>query len=261
MRILITGYKGFIGQNMVNALVKDHDLALYEWGDGIVSLDGIDRVIHLGAISSTTCTDEQAIRAQNVDFSIDLISCCVEKNIPIQVASSASVYGPNNTTFLETDQVDPRNLYAKSKVEVETFCAGLNPQSPVQLFRYFNVYGPHEEHKGNQASPYHKFREQAVKQDRMSLFVGSESFYRDFVPVELVVEVHRKFFNISESGVWNVGTGRPKSFLDVAVEVGGEINWIEMPSNLMTSYQKYTCANIEKLEHTLQNDNSQGVTK
>jgi ADP-L-glycero-D-manno-heptose 6-epimerase len=255
MRILITGYKGFIGQNMVSALAKDHDLVLYEWGDGTVSLDGVDRVIHLGAISSTTCTDELAIRAQNIDFSIDLISRCTEKNIPIQVASSASVYGPNNTTFLETDPVDPRNLYAKSKVEVEAFCARLSPQSPVQLFRYFNVYGPHEGHKGDQASPYHKFREQAAKQGRISLFVGSESFYRDFVPVELVVEIHRKFFSISESGVWNVGTGHPKSFLDVAVEIGGEVNWIEMPSNLMASYQKYTRANTEKLEHTLQTDN------
>jgi ADP-L-glycero-D-manno-heptose 6-epimerase len=245
MRILITGYKGFIGQNMVNRL-QEHDLFLYEWGDGKVNLDNIEWVIHLGAISSTTCTDEKAIIKQNYDFSVDLITACVQRKIPIQIASSASVYGIKNKTFLETDKVDPQNLYAKSKAAIESFCSGISSVSPIQIFRYFNVYGPHEDHKGEQASPYHKFKKQA-ETGSIKLFYDSEKYKRDFVPVEKVIDIHKKFFSIQESGIWNVGTGKAKSFLDVAKEVGGEIEWIEMPKVLQNNYQAYTCANLDKL--------------
>lgn len=248
MRILITGYKGFIGQNMVNHFGKDHDLVLYEWGEKHPSLDGVDQVIHLGAISSTTCTDEQALKAQNYDYSVWLISKCVRCNIPIQIASSASVYGTQNTTFVETDEVNPQNLYSKSKADIEAFCSGLKLSSPVQLFRYFNVYGPHEDHKGDQASPQHKFQKQVDELGYLRLFKGSKNFYRDFVPVEQVVVVHETFFDIAESGVWNVGTGVPQSFFDVALSISDNIEWVEMPKELKAGYQKYTCANTEKLD-------------
>lgn len=247
MRILITGHKGFIGQNMVNALSKYHQIVGYEWGDEPYSLDGIDRVIHLGGISSTTCTDEQAIKAQNYNYSVTLIEECVRRNIPIQIASSASVYGTKNTTFVETDEVDPQTLYAKSKAAIESFCGGLKASSPVQLFRYFNVYGPHEEHKGNQASPQHKFQKQLNELGYIKLFKGSENFYRDFVPVESVIDVHEAFFDVNESGIWNVGTGVPQSFFDVALSITDNIEWIEMPKELESGYQKYTCADTNKL--------------
>ena len=250
MRVLITGNKGFIGQNMVNHFGKDHDLVLYEWGEEHPSLDGIDQVIHLGAISSTVCMDEAALKTQNYDYSIWLISECVQRQIPIQIASSASVYGTKNTTFRETDPVDPQNLYAKSKAAVETFCSGLKASSPVQLFRYFNVYGPHEDHKGEQASPQHKFQKQVDESGYIRLFKGSENFYRDFVPVEQVVATHETFFDVAESGVWNVGTGVPQSFFDVALSITDNIEWIEMPEKLMASYQQYTKADLHKLHQT-----------
>jgi ADP-L-glycero-D-manno-heptose 6-epimerase len=250
MRILITGYKGFIGQNMCKALVDHHDLALYEWGDKPLSLDKIDWVIHLGAISSTTCTDERAIKTQNYDFSVDLISECVRREIPIQIASSASVYGTRNTTFKESDRLAPQGLYAKSKAAVEAFCSELNSRTPVQLFRYFNVFGPHEDHKGNQASPYHQFRKQKETRGVIELFEGSREFKRDFVPVEKVIQTHIKFFSLRESGVWNVGTGKAKSFYDVAKEVGGTIRWVPMPKSIKANYQTYTCANMNKTEKT-----------
>jgi ADP-L-glycero-D-manno-heptose 6-epimerase len=251
MRILITGYKGFIGQNMVNHFGKDHDLVLYELGEEHPSLDGVDQVIHLGAISSTTCTDKQALKTQNYDYSVWLILECVKRQIPIQVASSASVYGTKNMTFKETDAVDPQNLYAKSKAAVEAFCGGLKATSPVQLFRYFNVYGPHEDHKGDQASPQHKFQKQVDELGYIKLFKGSEDFCRDFVPVEQVIDVHESFFDVKESGIWNVGTGAPQSFFDVALSITDNIEWIEMPEQLKSSYQKYTCANTEKLDRFL----------
>ena len=251
MRILITGYKGFIGQNMVNHFSQNHDLVLYEWGEQHPSLDGVDRVIHLGAISSTTCTNEQALKAQNYDYSVRLISECVERRIPIQIASSASVYGTRNTTFRETDPVDPQNLYAKSKAAVEAFCGGLKTQAPVQLFRYFNVYGSHEDHKGSQASPQHQFNKQFKEYGFVRLFKGSTNFYRDFVPVEQVIEVHERFFDVTDSGIWNVGTGNPQSFLDVALSISNNIQWIDFPENLKASYQKYTCADTTKLDQYL----------
>lgn len=247
MHILVTGHRGFIGQNMVKALAPEHRVTGYEWGDAPYSLDGVDQVIHLGGISSTTCTDEQALKDKNYDFTVDLVEQCVQRNIPIQIASSASVYGTQNTTFLETDQVDPQTPYAKSKAAVEAFCGGLETSSPVQLFRYFNVYGPHEDHKGDQASPQHKFTKQAEQLGYIKLFKGSENFFRDFVPVELVVEIHRAFFNVRESGIWNVGTGVPQSFFDVALSISDNIEWVDMPLNLKAGYQRYTCANTEKL--------------
>ncbi len=253
MRILITGHKGFIGQNMMEALA-DHELTGYEWGDEPYSLDNIDRVIHLGAISSTTCTDVEALRAQNVEFSIRLINRCRDRRIPIQMASSASVYGKDNTTFKETDLAAPNTLYASSKLVVENMFLDTWMPSPVQFFRYFNVYGKYEDHKGDQASPYSKFRKQA-EQGEIRLFEDSDNFKRDFVPVETIIDVHKKFFNVTESGVWNIGTGEATSFEDVAKQIasetGAKIVEIPMPESLRGGYQTYTRADLTKLYETI----------
>ena len=249
MRILITGYKGFIGQNMVKALA-DHDLSLYEWGDPSYDLSGLDQVIHLGAISDTRCENWPALRQQNVDFTTNLMRRCQTHRVPLQIASSASVYGLHNTTFRESDPVAPANMYARSKVMVEAYFKQMKPASPVQLFRYFNVYGPHEDHKGDQASPFHKFRQQA-KQGEIRIFKGSDEFRRDFVPVQTVIDVHKAFFDITKSGIWNVGTGIARSFLSVAQEVGGPIVAVPMPSGLKSSYQRYTQADLVKIHETL----------
>lgn len=252
MRILITGHKGFIGQNMVKAL-SDHDLDLCDWGDKY-SLTGVDRVIHLGAISDTRCQDWEALQKQNVRYSIDLMDECQDRRIPIQISSSASVYGPNNTTFRETDDIYPANLYAKSKAAIETYFEMIYPVSPIQIFRYFNVYGPCEDHKGEQASPFHKFHEQA-KTGTIKLFEGSDKFRRDFIHVDEVINIHKAFFDIDESGIWNIGTGETLSFNDVASLVGAEfsakIEYIPMPEQLQAAYQKFTRADITKLRKTL----------
>lgn len=246
MRILITGHKGFIGQNMVKALF-DHELSLCEWGDSY-SLYGIDQVIHLGAISDTRCKDWDALKKQNVEFSLTLIERCQQKKIPIQIASSAAVYGPDNTTFCETDLINPVNMYAKSKALIEEYFNKITPVSPIQIFRYFNVYGPYEDHKGDQASPFHKFKEQA-KTGTINIFEGSENFKRDFVHVSRVIEIHKKFFNINKSGIWNVGTGNTISFKEIAELVSAEfktiIKTIPMPD--LPGYQKFTKANVLKI--------------
>jgi nucleoside-diphosphate-sugar epimerase len=150
MAILITGHKGFIGQNMMAALPG---AVGHEWGDGHWSLDGIDRVIHLGAISSTACNDwGTAARAEHQLQYRPALHACAARGIPFQFASSAGVYGPNNTTFREMDRPDPRTPYAQSKAFVEHVIMSKTWPIPVQIFRYFNVYGPHEHHK-DQPSP------------------------------------------------------------------------------------------------------------
>ena len=128
-------------------------------------------------------------------------------------------------------------------------------QNVVQGFRYFNVYGPHEEHKGSKASPYQHFKKQAIENGVIKVFKGSENYFRDFVPVETVIDTHIKFFEVKESDIWNVGTGTVKSFKEVAEEIAFiynvPIEYIDMPDNLKSSYQEYTKADLTKLNRTL----------
>lgn len=257
MKILITGYKGFIGQHAVQKVQQlNIPYDVYEWGESYPRFNQITHVMHFGAISSTTETNWEQVLLQNYDFSKRLLCDCEHRNIHLQWSSSASVYGLG-TNFVESAPVDPRTPYATSKYLFERFISkqtGLD--ITIQGFRYFNVYGDWgEEHKGNQASPYAKFRQQAKETGVIKLFEGSDTFYRDFIHVDDVLNVHFDFLNIKDSGVWNVGTGMPKSFLTVAKEIANEYNakieFISMPDNLRNSYQAYTCADLTKLNNTL----------
>lgn len=254
MKILVTGYKGFIGQNMVKALECDHDLVLFEWGENIPPLKGVQWVVHLGAISSTTETDVEKVLTQNLDFSILLYKYCTEHGINFQYSSSASVYGLGDQ-FTEDTKPSPVNTYSWSKYLFERYVRDNPSPALVQGFRYFNVYGPHEEHKGKQASPFHQFAEQSKNTGRIKLFEGSENYLRDFVHVDYVINTHKKFFQVGESGVWNVGTGNTMSFLDVAKHTqslyGGELEFIFMPYQLVGKYQAFTKSDNTKINECL----------
>ena len=125
----------------------------------------------------------------------------------------------------------------------------------MQGFRYFNVYGPGEDHKGNQASPYHQFTQQAKNNGVIKLFENCDQYLRDFVHVNRIIDIHEKFLSVKNSGVWNIGTGTAKSFLAVANEViqkyPARIEYIPMPEILKQSYQTYTCADLTYLHETL----------
>lgn len=256
MKILITGYKGFIGQNMVNALKDEHELTLYEWGEELPEFAGHDWCIHLGAISSTTENDIHKILTQNYDFSRYVVNACNDNNVNLQFSSSAGIYG-RYLKFIEESSPDPLTPYAWSKYLFERYVLGFKNKwtIKVQGFRYFNVYGPFEDHKGEQASPYHKFEKQAKETGVITLFRGSDGFFRDFVPVERVIEIHKQFFNIEESGIWNIGTGKPTSFGEIgrtiAEKYNARIAYIDMPGNMVDRYQKFTLANLDKLNGTL----------
>lgn len=255
MKLLITGSRGFIGKNMVNALKEEFDVTQYEWGMSFPDVDPFDWVIHLGAISSTTEQNISKIYRQNLDFSIKLYEECIKKNVNFQFASSASVYGLVSD-FKEDSPLDPQNHYARSKYMFEKYVEVRKAPIRTQVFRYFNVFGPHEDHKGDQASPYTKFAKQAKETGVIKLFEGSDRFFRDFIHVEEIVSLHKKFLGIPLSGVWNFGTGKEKSFYDVAKEVAeqhsSEIKYIPMPEILKGNYQSFTKADTAKLQATIQ---------
>ena len=254
MNILITGHQGFIGKNMVNSLHEnDHDLFYFEWGDDLPNIKDMDWVIHLGAITSTTDRNVDKIMVQNYDFSCWVIEQCAHHEVNLQYASSASIYGLGSS-FKEIALPDPRTPYAWSKYMVERYATKYiksNCKSIIQGFRYFNVYGPHEDHKNDQASPFHRFPIQLEREGHVTLFEGSDNYKRDFIHVDDVINIHKRFFNINKSGIWNVGSGSPMSFLDVAKQFTTNIKTIPMPEILKSSYQKYTCADLTRLNYTL----------
>lgn len=255
MKILLTGHRGFIGSNMLLELQKHHSVTTFEWGEPPVDVRGHDWVIHLGAISSTAERNVEKILAQNLDYSCWLLQQCIHHGVNFQYASSASVYGSHsgiNEPFSESDPVDPRSPYAWSKYLFERHANCFsNANILIQGFRYFNVWGPGEDHKGDQASPQHKFRKQFNELGYVTLFDDSDKFCRDFIHVSSVIDYHIKFLNVPESGIWNIGTGKTKSFFEIANEITTIHRYIPMPALLVPSYQSYTCANISKLKNTL----------
>lgn len=259
MKILITGNRGFIGSHAVSFWQKmgAHEIYTYEWDERTLPrIDGLDWVFHFGAISATTERDVDKVMRQNFDFSVWLYEECIKHNVNLQWSSSASVYG-SGTDFRESAPVDPRSPYSWSKYLFERHVEKNPAPIRCQGFRYFNVYGANETHKGTQASPYHQFNLQAQANGVIRVFDGSEKMLRDFVPVEHILDVQFEFVqkDIDESGIWNIGTGKTKSFLDVALIYAEKhkvsIQTIPMPDSLKSSYQYYTCADLTKLNHTL----------
>lgn len=252
MKILLTGHKGFIGSHLLTALENEgHSVDTFDWQDG--NIPGImdkDWVIHTGAISSTTERDIEKIMRQNVDFTVELYRVCKTFGVNFQYSSSASLYG-FGSDFKEDSPVDPKTPYAWSKYLTERYIQRHEMGSVAQVFRYFNVYGPKgEEHKGSQASPYAQFTKQAKETGVIKLFENSENYKRDFIHVDDVVKYHLDFLKSNKSGIFNIGTGTTKSFLEVAQEIantyGARIEYIPMPEILKDSYQKYTCADMSK---------------
>ena len=254
MRILVTGHNGFIGKNIATYLQSQgHEVEGWEWQPGILpSTEDYDWCIHLGAISSTTYIDVNQILEQNFEFSVRLAQICENFGTNFQYASSASVYGPTEH-FTENGPLLPQSPYAWSKYLFDRFVNQYIDEFEIKIqgFRYFNVYGQGEEHKGDQASPYTKFTHQAKENGYINLFEDSEKYRRDFVCVDDICKLHEKMFDIDQSGIFNVGTGRSVSFSTVANAIANKynakINLIPMPENIKSQYQKYTCADLTNL--------------
>jgi ADP-L-glycero-D-manno-heptose 6-epimerase len=257
MKILLTGHHGFIGQHMHRKLLSlGYDVVTYEWHETELPsvTPDLDCVMHIGAISSTVEKDVDKVMRQNYDFTRWLFDQCRLHNVRLQYSSSASVYGIVSS-FREDSPLDPKNPYAWSKYLCERYHLQNQGANIVQGFRYFNVYGPEgEEHKGNQASPHAKFKEQYETTGIVHLFENSQRYERDFVHVSEIVDLHLKFLNVHESGVWNFGTGKSRSFYEVATKIAPKsaITYVPMPDILKGNYQSYTCADMTKTQTTLE---------
>ena len=251
MKILVTGHEGFIGKNLISTLEAEHEVDGYEYDiNNMPSVEGYDWIIHLGAISSTTEQDVDKIMLQNYEFSKWIFKQCNSKGINFQYASSASVYGPYEK-FNEDDPKQPQSPYAWSKYLFDRWIWQQEHNICVQGMRYFNVYGPREDHKGMQASPITKFTKQAKEEGVITLFENSDKYERDFIFVGDVCKIHSQLLENKKVGLYNVGTGNAVSFQEVAETIAQKYNvdikYIPMPDALKGQYQEYTCADINKL--------------
>jgi ADP-L-glycero-D-manno-heptose 6-epimerase len=244
--IILTGSSGFIGQNFLKTLkepvIEVEQQYCFEFLQSFNKWEQVSSILHQGAISSTTERDINKLHHYNVEFTLKLFQKAIEYQIPVKFASSASVYG--NTQ----GDINPLNYYAITKLQVDYFIQdNLNKFSSIQSFRYYNVYGDQEDHKGDQASPISKFTKQVRETGKLKLFTGSHEFLRDFVCVNDIVNV--VLDNDKPSGIYDLGTSNPISFQEVAELViqkeGGEIEYIPFPEHLQGKYQTYTFAKKE----------------
>ena len=241
--IILTGADGFIGKNFLKQI--DKPVVKVEKDDAFTFLrtfkdwDKVSLILHQGAMSSTTENNILRLHSNNVVFTLMLFDKAISHQIPVKFASSASVYGNTN------GEINPLNYYAITKLQIDYYIKDhMSKFKSIQSFRYFNVYGEGEEHKGDQASPISKFTKQVRETGKLKLFEGSDKFLRDFVCVDDIVDVVLN--NNAPSGIYDLGTGKPISFQEVADLVikkeGGDIEYIPFPDHLKDKYQTYTCA-------------------
>lgn len=244
-----------------------HKNDLFPWLDAEGLRTHIDAVFHLGASSSTVETDVDYLVANNVNYSVRLWNFCTEYSIPFIYASSASTYGAGDRGFSDADtavpNLRPLNPYGFSKQKFDQWAVREERTPPFWAgLKFFNVYGPQEYHKGSQASVVPQFVPQAQKTGSIRLFKSYKTGYadgeqlRDFVYVKDIVEVIWHLFanrTRAASGIYNVGSGRARTWNDLAkavfnaIGMAPRIEYIEMPESLRSHYQYFTEAPLDRL--------------
>lgn len=227
-------------------------------------------IFHLGAISSTTVTDGDLVLEQNIQCSQDLWDWARDNGVPLIYASSAATYGDGELGFDDDvsreriKELRPLNLYGWSKKFFDLSAlreASLGNQPPRWYgLKFFNVYGPNEYHKGSMQSVVPQIMSRITAGERSRLFKSHRPDYadgqqlRDFIWVADVCRVMIWLFrSLPESGLYNLGTGKARSFADLAASVykalgrPPEIDYVDMPDHLRAKYQYFTEARMSKL--------------
>jgi len=279
--ITVTGGAGFIGSNIIKGLndageaeilVVDNfsngekhlnlnSLSIADYIDkndylsNLGKLQNVSTVFHQGACSSTTEQDGKYMMFNNYEYSKILLNYCLKNKINFIYASSAAVYGNGEKGFIEERESEyPLNVYGFSKFAFDNYVRRILPKAESQVMglRYFNVYGPQENHKGRMASvAFHLFH-QLQETGKMKLFEGSAGFNRDFIHVADTVKINLHFYESKTSGIFNAGTGKTRSFEDIATTLqhlhgSGELENIPFPEDLRGKYQEFTEAGLNNL--------------
>lgn len=258
MKILVTGHEGFIGRNMLAWLNAEDGWQVdgWEWDpNNLPTVSTYDWVIHLGAIADMSCTDVDAIMKQNYEFSQWLFNECNNHGVHLQYASSSSVYG-NTKDFSEHAACHPQTPYAWSKYLFDRWVFQQPQSIMVQGFRYFNVYGKYMHLRGSRANAIYKWREQALKERKITVWENAEFIKRDWTWVGDVCRLHIDFIKqVNGSGIWNVGSGLPHSFLDIAEEIaeqeGVPIEFVPVSADELTRFRTTTKADLTLLKATI----------
>ena len=306
MRVVVTGAAGMIGSNLVhglNAIGIDDVIAVDDLTDGPkyrnllgarlsdyfdksefyarfsrTEFGKVDAVLHQGACSDTMEHNGRFMLDNNYRCSKDLLDACQAQGTRLLYASSAATYGGSASFREEPEFEQPLNVYGYSKLLFDNVVRRMLPSSKTQVagFRYFNVYGPREQHKGRMASvAFHHFN-QFRESGKVKLFgeyggyaPGQQS--RDFVFVGDVVAVNLWFLqNPGQSGIFNLGSGHAQPFNDVALATvnaaralrgeaalpldslvqQGLVEYIPFPEALVGKYQSFTEADLTRLRAT-----------